>query len=223
MKLSDSITLMVYLHLGRSFYWSVPLWRLLLWGGMLALFLIFLLVGSIGYLFVYGRLHETKGRLADLEQQIQTLEQRAFLANKRAWELRLTSPTSLTQQQSSDEGYQPPLLLKSASAWVSRSSVELEFILALRQPGEYPQLSGTLIAVLANEDVVPAHYIALPKSEVNARGFPLNRFAGAYFYQARREVRFRRKLNLTVDEDYFTQVSLFVFSLRGGFFGINGF
>ncbi len=215
------ITLIISVDEGRSFYWSLPCWRLLLWASMGAFCLGLLLFVSIDYLFAHGRLNNLQAQLADITKQAQAFEKRLFFADKRNFESSYSPPAV-----EGDEDYQLPLSLKSARAWVGSNTVELDFVLQLRSTGSSyggdslsnvpSPLSGTMVAVLANEDETPVQYLSIPRMNVTERGFPSNRFAGIHFYQVRRKLHFRRRVSLSVNRDYFTHVLLYVFSSRGG-------
>jgi hypothetical protein len=111
--------------------------------------------------------------------------------------------------------YLPPVQITSVGARVDRRNVEVVFRIA-NQGEPVRNRGGFLFAVFEKRDTNPPRFAVSPSVKLNQEGFPETYKAGVRFPRVRKAVTYRRKVRRKSTDEYFTHVTLYLFSLRGG-------
>jgi hypothetical protein len=75
---------------------------------------------------------------------------------------------------------------------------------------------GLLFTVFENQDVKPPVYMAGPGVQLNENGFPESYKEGAYFPRVVDHLSLRRRFRLDSASEYYTHITVYLFSPRGG-------
>lgn len=229
MKVQNTITLIISKNYGRPLSFSLPAWRFYVLGVVSVLLLGAMVAFSFLYLLSYPRIRQMeredrqlrKERDA-LREQISSTNLGALEAKERAYVARFAKPAPSggdTPQMeaalaSSDDLYQPPIRVDSFTTRVTTRSVEVAFRLV--NDSDANNHGGYLYAIFENDDKTPTQYVPSPSVNVNGEGFPQSYKYGIRFTRIRNAVTFRRRVKRTSRDEYFTHVTLFLFSVRGG-------
>jgi type II secretory pathway pseudopilin PulG len=229
MRVQNTITFIISKNYGRPLSWSLPVWRVYVGGVALSLLVVVLSVLSVLYLFSYPRVRQVERESERLRQernalreQAQTANQEAFEARERAFLARARGKGA-TQAEAredytlhfGDELYQPPIRITAFTTRVNGRTVEVSFRLE-NQGDPANNRGGFLFAIFENDDKNPVQYLSTPSVNTNADGFPETYKLGIRFTRIRDSVTFQRKVRRQSDEDYFTHVTLYLFTVRGG-------
>ncbi len=229
MKAQNTLTFIISRNYGHPISLSLPVWRVYLGVVLLLALLAAMVVMSILFLATYPRmLHIEQQRdefrkerdalrdqLSSASQKLFELKEERFLlagangegAGKRAGRARNGV------EAASD--YLPPVQISSARTTVDRRIVEVVFRI-VNQGEPRRNRGGFLFAVFEKRDADPPRFAVSPKVSLNDEGFPETYKAGVRFPRVRKAVTYRRRVRRQNAEDYFTHVTLFLFSLRGG-------
>ena len=229
MRVQNTVTFIISKNYGRPLSWSLPVWRVYVGGVAVAGLLLVLALLSVMYIFSYQRVRQMEDETRRLRQErnalrdkILSANQEAFEAKERAFLARARQGTQApaTAQEDytlhfGDETYQPPIRISAFTTRVDGRSVEVSFRLE-NQGDASNNRGGFLFAIFENDDKNPVQYVATPSVNTNPDGFPETYKLGIRFTRIRDAVTFRRKVRRTSDDEYFTHVSLYLFSTRGG-------
>ncbi len=229
MKVQNTITFIVSRNYGRPLSFSLPAWRVYAGGTLAVLLLGAMVVLSVMYLLSYSRMQRIEQEHHELIEERDALREQILSANQAAFERKENrlaleaGPAGDEAQQArlagwvnyADELYQPPIRVSSYTARVNGRTVEVSFRL-VNQGEPANNRGGFLFAIFANEDESPARYVPTPAVKTNEEGFPQTYKSGIRFTRIRDAVTFRRRIRRPSREDYFTHVTLFLFSVRGG-------
>lgn len=229
MKAQNTLTFIISRNYGHPLSFSLPVWRVYL-GGALAVLLIIVLLGmSVLFLGAYPRMLNLERERDELKNERDALRGQILSANQKFFDLReeavllasggAAPPRGAVRaresRDSSASDYVPPIKITSIKTRVDPKWVEVVFRIA-RQGDPGNNRGGFLIAVFENDDANPARFVPSPAVDVNPEGFPATYKVGVRFPRVRNAVTYRRKVRRRSPEDYFTHVTLYLFSLRGG-------
>jgi hypothetical protein len=229
MKAQNTLTFIISKNYGHPISLSLPVWRVYLGALLLAGLLGGMLLMSVLFLGTYPRLLMLERERDELKSERDALREQVLSANQKYFDLKeerivLASKAAgarrgKSRPDPSEEGlaseYLPPIQITSIKTRVDRKTVEVVFRIA-SQGDPIRNRGGFLIAVFENTDVQPARFATSPAVEVNAEGFPATYKTGVRFPRVRTAVTYRRKVRRKSQEEYFTHVTLYLFSLRGG-------
>ena len=229
MKVTRTFTFIISRNFGHPFTWSVDVWQVYAGGIAAGVLLLSMVALSLMYLLLQPRMAEMERTLEELRADRDALREAHHSANEHQYAAKgliLTKPREEMEISNHagrprgfgfavEERYIPPLRLGDFRARRHSRSVEVIFrIVAQGDPGR--QRGGFLFAVFENEDADPVNFRASPRVVVNERGFPQLYKSGIRFSRVRKAQTYRRKVALSGTDDYYTHVTLYLFSLRGG-------
>jgi len=229
MRVQNSVTFIISKNYGRPLSWSLPVWRVYVGGVALSVLLLLLALLSVLYVFSYQRVRQMEDETKRLRQERNALREKALSANQEAFEAkeraflaraRQGGATPVAAEQDlalrfGDEQYQPPIRIGALTTRVDGRSVEVSFRLE-NQGDASSNRGGFLFAIFENDDKNPVQFMATPSVNTNSDGFPETYKLGIRFTRIRDAVTFRRKVRRQSADEYFTHVSLYLFSVRGG-------
>lgn len=228
MKVESTVTFIVSRNYGRALSLSLPARRMYVLAAILALVLAAMVAMSALFVLIQHRLWELEEDLQRVRSERDTLREQVSAENQKALEDKEAAWLALLQGDANgqgdtsdgsgpagDEQYQPPVRISSYTTRVYGRNVEVSFRI-LNQGEPDNNRGGFLFAVFEQEDVSPSLYEATPKVSVNEDGFPQTYKSGIRFTRIRDAVTFRRRITRATAEDYFTHVTLYLFSVRGG-------
>jgi len=229
MRVQNSITFIISKNYGRPLSWSLPIWRVYAGGAAVTCLLLLLTLLSILYVFSFQRVRQMEDETERLRQERNVLREKVLSANQEAFESKeraflasagtgTAAPAAAPEDYTlhfGDELYQPPIRVSAFTTLVNGRSVEVSFRLE-NQGDPSNNRGGFLFAIFENDDKNPVPYVATPSVNTNSDGFPETYKLGIRFTRIRDSVMFRRKVRRNSDEEYFTHVSLYLFSVRGG-------
>lgn len=229
MKVRNTITFIISKNYGPSLSLSLPLWLVYL-GGLAMMGAVASLAGlSLMYVLSIPRFQQLELETRNLKIEVESLRDQLLSANqkafdnkrvgitKRRWKSpRVSAKSSARGSGISGDGlYQPPYRVISYTMRIDGRRMELNLNLESIVPKEH-NAGGFVFAIFENKDKKPVQYLSSPSVETNPEGFPLTYKSGAPFYRARRKMRFRRRMRRKSVQEYFTHVTLYLFSVRGG-------
>ena len=229
MKVRNTITFIISKNYGPSLSLGLPLWLVYL-GGLAMMGIVASLAGlSLMYMLSIPRLQQLELETRRLKEEVETLRDQLLSVNQKAFDRkqvvfakrRRRSPRVVTLPPvrgtgiSGDGLYQPPYRVLSYTMRLNGKRMELRLTLESILPPEN-NAGGFVFAILENQDKNPVQYLSSPPVETNPEGFPLTYKSGAPFYRARRKMSFRRRMRRKSVQEYFTHVTLYLFSVRGG-------
>lgn len=229
MKVTRTFTFIISRNFGHPFTWSVDAWQVYAGGLAAGVLLLSMVALSLMYLLLQPRMAEMERTLEELRADRDALREAHHSANEHQYAAKgliLAKPREEMEISNHagrprgfgfavEERYIPPLRLGDFRARRHSRSVEVIFrIVAQGDPGR--QRGGFLFAVFENEDADPVNFRASPRVVVNERGFPQLYKSGIRFSRVRKAQTYRRKVALSGTDDYYTHVTLYLFSLRGG-------
>lgn len=229
MKAQNTLTFIISRNYGHPISLSLPVWRVYLGGLLLVLVLAGMFLMSALFLGTYPRLLMLERERDELKSERDALREQALSANQKNFDLKEERIVLAAKAAQSRQGrarpersedaqaseYLPPIQITSIKTRVDRKTVEVVFRIA-SQGDPIRNRGGFLIAVFENTDVQPTRFATSPTVEVNAEGFPATYKTGVRFPRVRSAVTYRRKVRRKSQEEYFTHVTLYLFSLRGG-------
>jgi hypothetical protein len=228
MKVPGVLTVIVTKNYGRPHTWSLPAWKAYA-GGIAFGALMVVLVGlSLLCLIVWPRLRSAEESLRQLRQERDALREQVLSLNQEALEAKEKQQfgqVALDEEESDDggdaatapgsPGYEQPLRITSLSARMVRSNLEVGFLIESQDRGRSNR-GGFLFTIFENQDAKPPVYAAGPGIQINESGFPESYKEGAIFPRVVDSLTLRRRLKLETAGEYFTHVTVYVFSPRGG-------
>lgn len=229
MKVRNTITFIISKNYGSSLSLGLPLWLVYL-GGLAMMGMVVSLAGlSLMYLLSIPRIQQLELETRRLKEEVEILRDQLLSSNQKAFDEKrflvikrrpkpLRAATNLPARGTGISGdglYQPPYRVLSYTMRLNGKRMELRLDLESILPPEN-NAGGFVFAILENQDKNPVQYLSSPPVETNPEGFPLTYKSGAPFYRARRNMKFRRRMRRKSVQDYFTHVTLYLFSVRGG-------
>ncbi|HKJ00657.1 MAG TPA: hypothetical protein VKB51_19470 [bacterium] len=229
MRVQDTITFIISKNYGRPLSWNVPVWRVYVGGVLVGLLVVVLAVLSVLYVFSFQRVQEMEHETEKLRQERNALREQILSANQEAFEAKehaflarasnkSARPTQVREDYTlhfGDALYQPPIRVTAFTTRVSGRTIEVSFRLQ-NQGDPSNNRGGYLFAIFENDDKNPIQFVTSPSVNTNTDGFPETYKLGIRFTRIRDAVTFRRKVRRQSDEEYFTHVTLYLFSPRGG-------
>ena len=231
MKVQRTYTLIITRNFGHPISLSVSAWRLYGVLALAAILLAALTVLSVLSLTAYPRLRALEQRHEQLLQEREQLQEQLHSRNQERYtgkEQALLvgsdsgdddddelSRLAGAARYPSEEAYLPPIKFTSVAARVGATSVEVIFQLA-REGDALRNRGGFLFAIFENRDVDPALFHPTPSVDTNDNGFPEAYKAGIRVTRVRSAITIRRRIRRESPEEYFTHVTLYLFSIRGG-------
>lgn len=227
MKVQNTITFIVSRNYGHPLSFSLPVWRLYVAGcaflvlaaGMILLSSMYILSSSGFHQLErdYQKLQEERD---SLREQVTSIHLRLFQAKE---ELLLAGLNQGAAPEVGIEGdggygsdlYVPPMRIDSYTTRVNGKSVEISFRV-VHQGDAKNTSGGFLFAIFENEEKTPSTFVATPRVKTNEEGFPQTYKSGTYFGRVKRAATLRRRLKRKSLEEFFTHVTLYMFSVRGG-------
>lgn len=229
MKVRSTITFIISKNYGSSLSLSLPLWLVYLGGLAVTGAVVSLTALSLMYLLSLPRIQQLELETRKLQREVESLRDRLLSANQKAFDKKrvvftkkrrkstlIASKPPVRDTGISGEGlYQPPYRVISYTIRLNGKRMEFNLNLESLIPPEN-NAGGFVFAILENEDKRPVQFLSSPPVETNPEGFPLNYKSGQPFYRTRRRMKFRRRMRRNSVQEYFTHVTLYLFSTRGG-------
>lgn len=228
MKVHSVLTLIVTKNYGRPHTWSLPAWKAYVGGIALGVLMVVLVGLSLLCLIVWPRLRSAEESLRQLRQERDALREQVLSLNQEALEAKEKQQfgqVALDEEDSDDggdvtatpgsPGYEQPLRITSLTARMVRSNLEVGFLVESQDRGRSNR-GGFLFTIFENQDTKPPLYAAGPGIQINESGFPESYKEGAIFPRVVDSLSLRRRFKLENAGEYFTHVTVYVFSPRGG-------
>ncbi|MFI5399562.1 MAG: hypothetical protein ACHQZQ_00740 [SAR324 cluster bacterium] len=228
MKVQSVLTLIVSKNYGRPHTWSLPAWKIYAGGVALGTVLLVLMGLSLLCVMVWPRWQNAEESLRQLRQERDTLREQVLSLNQEALETKEKQGLGQValDEDEDDEGldpvaqrdgaaYEAPIRITSLTARVVRSSLEVGFLVESQDRGRRNR-GGYLFTVFENQDAKPPTFTAGPGIQINDSGFPESYKEGAVFPRVVESLALRRRYRLETAGEYYTHVTVYVFSLRGG-------
>lgn len=229
MKAQNTLTLIISKNYGHPISLSLPVWRVYLAGALAAALLVVMFLMSALFLGTYPHMRSLERERDELKSERDSLREQVLSANQKFYDLReeaavlasragrsrRTAAPSAGLDESGANGYLPPVKITAIKTNVNPKWVEVAFQIT-SQGDPATNRGGFLIAVFENNDAKPSRFAPSPAVDVNSEGFPATYKVGVRFPRVRKTVTYRRKIRRRSPQDYFTHVTLYLFSLRGG-------
>jgi hypothetical protein len=228
MKVHSVLTLIVTKNYGRPHTWSLPAWKAYAGGIGLSVLMVVLVGLSLLCLIVWPRLRSAEESLRQLRQERDALREQVLSLNQEALEAKEKQQFGQVALDPEDSdnggdlvvapggpGYEQPLQITSLTARMVRSNLEVGFLVESQDRGRSNR-GGFLFTVFENQDAKPPLYAAGPGIQINESGFPESYKEGAIFPRVLDSLALRRRVKLDNTGEYFTHVTVYVFSPRGG-------
>ena len=228
MKVENTFTFIISKNHGRSLSFSMSSRHVYLAFLMAALLALTMLVLSLLYLLSYPRFKEMKNDYENLRQERNALREQILSSNQEAlaekeslWLVRFEDKTEGAGDNDSsitglfgEDIYDPPIKVDTLTTRVNGRLVEVAFRLV--NAGDEHNRGGFLYAIFENNEKDPVEFVSTPPVNLNEEGFPQTYKTGIRFTRIRTAVTFRRKVQREAAKDYFTHVTLYLFTVRGG-------
>jgi len=228
MKVANTYTFIISKNYGHPVTWSLPAGRVHLALALGALLVGALVTLSLLYLVNYPRIDWLERERTRLLRESEALRDQTLAANQDAFDEKGrrggAGPAALVAEQNEpawrdpggeDTRYVPPIRIASVSTRVERRDVSVVFRMQ-SEGDETRNRGGFLFAIFENRDKSPTIFTPTPAVKTNEEGFPQIYKAGVRFPRIRGGLTYRRRVRRDSPEDYFTHVTLYLFSLRGG-------
>ncbi|MCZ6474055.1 MAG: hypothetical protein O7E56_07105 [SAR324 cluster bacterium] len=229
MKPQNTLTVIISRNYGHPISLSLPVWRVYFGGMLLVLVLTGMALMSVLFLATYPRVRVLEQQRDALKSERDALRSQLLSANQQAFDLkdagtalngereaaRIGAYVARASTSGSASDYLPPVEITSVKTKVDRTTVEIVFRITA-QGDPVRNRGGFLFAIFENVDLRPVKFVASPTVNLNAEGFPATYKSGVRFSRVRKSVTYRRKVRRRSQDEYFTHVTLYLFSLRGG-------
>jgi len=228
MKPNDTVTLIVTRNYGRPHTWSLPTWKVYAGSAVTAAVAGVLMLLGLAFLVFYPHYQQTRHNLRELErerdalrQQVLSVNQESYHAKERGAAAEETADADAKLQDvvpaslAAAESYAPPLRIGGLNTRLTRNHLEFSFQLLSADKGRSNR-GGFLFTVFENQDVTPPQFLISPTASINDQGFPQFYKEGLIFPPIRDSVNIRRSVRLETPDTYFTHVTIYLFSPRGG-------
>ena len=228
MKVHSVLTLIVTKNYGRPHTWSLPAWKVYAGGAALGGLLVLLVGLSLLCLIVWPRWRSAEESLRQLKQERDSLREQVLSLNQEALEAKEKQSLGQVALEGDEDDstaddlnirggptYEVPIRITSLTARVVRSSLEVGFLVESEDHGRSNR-GGYLFTIFENQDAKPPTFAAGPGIQINDNGFPEFYKEGAVFPRVVDSVALRRRYHLESPTEYYTHVTIYVFSIRGG-------
>ena len=228
MKAQNTLTFIISRNYGHPISFSLPVWRVYLGGVVLVVLVAVMFLMSVLFLGAYPHMLNLERERDGLKIERDALRGQILSANQKFYDSKevgvVAAPVDNSRRgrepfddpdESKAGDYIPPIKIASIKTLVDTKTVEVVFRL-VRQVDPAHSKGGFLIAVFENNDARPSRFAPSPAVDVNAEGFPATYKVGVRFPRVRNAVTYRRKIRRRSPDDYYTHVTLYLFSLRGG-------
>jgi hypothetical protein len=111
--------------------------------------------------------------------------------------------------------YAPPLRIGALNTRLTRDHLEFSFQLASTDKGRGNR-GGFVFIVFENQSATPPQFAVSPAASINETGFPLFYKEGLIFPRVVESLNIRRTVRLETADAFFTHVTIFLFTPRGG-------
>ncbi|HUJ76443.1 MAG TPA: hypothetical protein VL359_16395 [bacterium] len=226
MKRHKGITLLIARNYGRAHTLTLPLWKVYVGSALAATLMAALLGLSVLCLLVLPRWRSAEQRVRQLLQERNALQGQLLSANEEALEAK-SSRSSAQVAQANPAGddlndpatippdpYTEPVRITSLQSKLVHGALEVSYVVQNQSPRG--NRGGFLIAVLENLDSVPPQFQTDRGEQVNETGFPEFYKEGDVFSPVASRVTIRQHFKLASPQEYFTHVTVYAFSPRGG-------
>ena len=230
MKVRQTFTFIVSSNFGHPITWNVQAWRVYV-GGLLALALLLAMavLGSL-YLLTFPHLRDLERERLELElerdalrDELHAQSQALFEAKESQWSGAAVAERGPAESEEPRPGgaaleetlYTPPIRIDSFTARASRTQVEAAFRI-VSQGDLSRNVGGFLFAVFENQGESPPRYVASPSVDLTEEGFPQLYKSGIRFARVRNAQTYHRSITKRAPDETFTNVTIYLFSLRGG-------
>jgi hypothetical protein len=184
---------------------------------------------SLMYLLSYQRVQQIEKDSEELRrerdllrEQLLSRRQEAFESKEKQFLARLRGGRSTPVDRDlaepvsySEDPYVPPIRVASLTTRVNGMTVEVSFRME-NQGDADDNRGGFLFAIFEKDDRTPTQFLPTPAVNTNEEGFPQTYKSGIRFTRIRGTATFRRKVRRQSEQEYFTHVTLFLFTVRGG-------
>lgn len=228
MKPKDTVTVIVTRNYGRPHTLSLATWKVYAGGIAAAALAGVLIVLGLGFLVLLPYYQQVRRDLKELErerdalrQQVLSLNQERYHAKERGGAEEEPQGPDHKQQDvvpaalSAAEAYAPPVRIAALNARLARSHLEFSFQLVSTDKGRGNR-GGFLFTVFENQDQTPPRFSTSPAASLNDMGFPQFYKEGLIFPPIRDSIGIRRSIRLESPDAYYTHVTIYLFSPRGG-------
>ncbi len=228
MKPNDTVTLIVTRNYGRPHTWSLPTWKVYVGSAASATVVAALMLLGLAFLVLFPHYQQTRRELRDLErerdalrQQVLSANQEIFHAKERGTGADESTDTASKEQEfipasaSAVDVYSPPIRIGSLNTRLTRNHLEFSFQLTSPDKGRGNR-GGFLFTVFENQDATPPQFLISPTASMNETGFPQFYKEGLIFPRVGESVQIWRSLRLETPDTFFTHVTVYLFSPRGG-------
>lgn len=228
MRIQNTVTFIVSRNYGHPLSWSMQTWKVFLIGVLGGGILVVMVALSIAFLVTYPQLKKLElerdllqKERKQLSDQLLSANQEAFEGKEKLWLQAMARGAGrrLVENERGDNlealDYVPPVRILSVKTTVNRTKVEVAFRMTRPKDGAKNR-GGYLFVIFENEEEDPSRFVPSPKVATNSEGFPQSYKSGVRYLRINDAVTFRRRIKRGSKEEYFTHVSLFLFSLRGG-------
>jgi hypothetical protein len=228
MKVHSVLTVIVTQNYGRPHTWSLPVWKVYVGGAAVAGLVVLLAGMSLLALVAWPRWRSAEESLRQLRQERDALREQVLSLNQEALEAkerrqfgeiaRSEGPDDAEDDTLADQRgsvYEQPIRISTLTARVVHATLEVGFVVESQDRGRSNH-GGFLFTVFENQDAKPAAYAAGPGVQINDSGFPEFYKEGSLFPRVVDSLALRRRLKLEAPGEYYTHVTIYVFSPRGG-------
>ncbi|MDH4225815.1 MAG: hypothetical protein OEW12_09235 [Deltaproteobacteria bacterium] len=228
MKVPSTYTFILSRNFGQPVTIQLAAWRVytglalggLLLGGMMLFTMLFF--------FQYPRLKHLEQKVdtlqkdqAELRQQLLSRDMRYFHGKEMLAARMFRNPGHVQEStvqlaalgQTEAEDYQLPVAINNISARVDGLNVWVSCKLAAQ--GKSGSQGGYLFFILERQDGDFPVFLSTSRGEINERGFPEHYKTGTPFYLMRRIQTFEGRVKRKTGTEYFTHLSVYLFSIRG--------
>ena len=225
MRMKDTVTFIISRNYGRSLSLSLPALHVYIGGIAAGVLLLVMLLLSLMYLVSYPRIRTIESDYENLRKERDALREQILSANQDAWEAREAAWRAKLEKkdeqkpeevagQDGEGQYQRPLRVESLTTRVNGSLVEVAF--RLENEGSENNKGGYLYVIFENNEREPVAYNATPAVATNEEGFPQTYKLGIRFARFHDAATFRRMIRRENGSEYYTHVTLYLFTVRGG-------
>jgi len=228
MKRGDTVTFIVTRNYGRPHTWSLPTWKVAVGGSISLVLLTALVTLGLAFLLLFPQYHQTRKELKNLEQERDALRQQLVSSNQEALNAKERGRTEdepaargdaeqdfLPTSATGSEMYSPPIRIGGLNSRLTRDHLEFSFQLASTDKGRGNR-GGFVFIVFENQNVDPPQFAVSPAASINGTGFPLFYKEGLIFPRVVDTLNIRRTIRLESPDSLYTNVTIFLFTPRGG-------
>jgi len=229
MKANNTITFIISKNYGAPLSMSAKVGRVYLFLGLGGVLLAAMVVMSLLYIVTHSRVQGVQEENRRLKKERDALQERLMSSNHEAFEGRQSAYIAALLKPRGDEdaalgrpgddeeeSYEPPIRVASYTAKVTNSHVQVDFRMVNKARDWKKYHGGFVLVVFENDDKEPATYAPSPTASLNEEGFPQTYKSGVHLGIFQSAATLRRRTKRPENGDYFNNVTLYLFSLRGG-------